>query len=485
MNRILLTALIALIAMTTEAKRKIHPAQTFIYRYYLHDKAASKYDLQHPEKFLSEKSLHRRMVQHLSLDSTDLPVPRAYVRQFAVKGTKVLGTSRWQNTVLVKSGDSLLLEGLATLPIVDKALCVYVSPDSIEAPDEVKWMVKESFNRWDSVHNDHYGIGRDQIEMLGGVRMHEAGFTGKGVTIAILDGGFQNYHKIPAFAKTRILGTRDVVEGTPLNTQNPRSPESTQSPAFHQIDHGTKVLSAMAANAPEVMVGTAPDASFWLIRTEENSTEQPVEEDYWTMGAELADSLGADIINSSLGYHTYDEPLTSYRLRDLDGQTAFVSRSASLLAQKGIVLCNSAGNSGMGTWKKIGVPADAKGILTVGAVDADGKLAPFSSVGPTQDGRTKPDIVARGSNTTLLSGRGTLIHDMGTSFSTPVICGMVACLRQALPDIPAAQLIELVRQSANQHEAPDNIYGYGIPNFWTAYSTGLNSLPPINSCNPF
>jgi subtilisin family serine protease len=202
-----------------------------------------------------------------------------------------------------------------------------------------------------------------------------------------------------------------------------------------------------------------------------------VEEDYWTMSAEFADSVGADVINSSLGYYKYDDGLPSYRLRDLNGKTAFISRTASMLARKGIVHCNSAGTSGMGEWKEIGVPADAPDILTVGAVDKNGTLATFSSIGPSQDGRVKPDIVARGHNTALISGRGTLVHDMGSSFSTPVTCGMVACLWQGLPELTALQIIELVRQSADQYDAPNNIYGYGLPDFWKAYQTGLTQKP--------
>ena len=328
-------------------------------------------------------------------------------------------------------------------------------------------------HRYSKVADRHENIhARQQVEMLGGVSMHEAGLTGKGITIAILDGGFQNYHRIPALTHAHIVGSHDFVD--PANNSieaADRKEKEAKALSFHRIDHGTKVLSAMAAYAPEVMIGTAPDADFWLLRSEDHDTEQPVEEDYWTMAAEFADSVGADIINSSLGYYAYDEGLPSYRLRDLDGQTAFVSRTASLLASKGIILCNSAGNSGMGKWKKIGVPADARNILTVGAIDAEGEMAPFSSIGPSQDGRVKPDVVARGSNTTLISGRGTLVHDMGTSFSTPVVCGMVACLWQGMPERSALEIIELVRQCASQHDCPDNVFGYGIPDFWKAHNT--------------
>lgn len=472
MNRLLLTALLLIAAIGADAAKVKTPGRkTYIYRYYLTDKSATTFTTDKPQRFLSQKSIARRERQGIGIDSTDLPIPHAYVRQFAVRGTEVLGTSRWQNTVLVRSADTTLLNRLAQLPIVRESRCVYVAPDSVEKHEDIRWNVHTSFNRWDSVRNDPYGMARQQIEMLGGVQMHEAGFTGRGITIAILDGGFQNYNQIPALQQAHILGVHDFVEPHPAEVL------MASNSSFHYIDHGTKVFSAIAARAPEVTMGTAPDAAFWLLRSEEHDTEQPVEEDYWTMAAEFADSVGVDVINSSLGYYAYDDPLPSYRLRDLDGQTALVSRSASMLAGKGIVLCNSAGNSGMGQWKKIGVPADAPNILTVGAVDGNGRLAPFSSVGPSQDGRVKPDIVARGSNTTLLSGRGTLVHDMGTSFSTPVVCGMVACLWQALPSLTAYEIIELVRQSANQYDAPDNIYGYGMPDFWNAYQSARSQNP--------
>ena len=189
------------------------------------------------------------------------------------------------------------------------------------------------------------------------------------------------------------------------------------------------------------------------------------------MAAEFADSVGADIITSSLGYNEYDHA-SCYHQRDLDGKTALISRTASMLAKKGIVLVNSAGNSGMGPWKKISVPADARDILTVGAVNIEKKNAPFSGVGPTQDGRVKPDVMALGSPATLISGRGTIVRDMGTSFSTPLVAGLVACLWQAFPDKTALEIINLVRQSGSSWKEPDNIFGYGIPNFWRAYMIG-------------
>lgn len=460
---ITLTALLLASILSYAAKIKYPGGRCYIYRYTLTDKAATTFSLDKPHRFLSRKSVERRERQGLPVDSTDLPVCRSYVRQFNVIGAEVVGTSRWQNTVVVRSTDSLLLERLAQLPIVSESRCVFISPDSIDKTENIKWNVHENYNKWDSVKNDSYGMSRPQIEMLHGEQLHEAGLRGQGMTIAVLDGGFQNYDRIPAFNNVHIAGVHDFVPALqPKNNGQKPTP-------IHQIDHGTKVLSALAAQAPEVCMGTAPEATYWLLRCEDPQSEQPVEEDYWTMAAEWADSVGADVINSSLGYHAFDGDRGNYRLQDLNGRTAFISRSASMLARKGMVLCNSAGNSGMGQWKKIGVPADAPDIITVGAINKERQIATFSSIGPSQDLRVKPDVVAQGAPAALISGRGTLVHDMGTSFSTPVVCGLVACLWQGLREKTALEIIELVRRSANQYDDPTNIYGYGIPDFWKAY----------------
>ena len=447
----------------------------YIWRYTLKDKQGVSHSLDHPGRWLSHKSIERRKRQGLALDSTDLPVSHKYLKDIEKASTAfihqdrkkttewaIIGTSRWQNTVLIRSNDTTLLHHLSTLDFVKTSCQVWVSPDSIERGTP-KVKVHEKWNPWDSIHGEHYGNGKDQIEMLNGHRLHNIGLKGKGMTIAVLDGGFQNCDQIPAFLHANILGAEDFVY-----------PKSQHF--YRETDHGTKVLSAMATNEPQILVGTAPEARYWLLRCEDQQTEQSVEEDYWTMAAEYADSAGVDIITSSLGYNEYDGHRGDYRLRDLDGKTAFISRTASMLASKGMILINSAGNLGMGPWKKITFPADAQDILTIGAVNNDKKNAPFCGVGPTQDGRVKPDVMALGSPASLISGRGTVIRDMGTSFSTPIVAGLVACLWQALPNKTAKDIINLVRQTSSQHQEPDNIYGYGIPNFWRAYMIGrMNS----------
>ena len=479
----LVAALLALAAVQAASKIRYPGGRQYIWRYTLVDKQGSPYSLDHPGRWLSHKSIERRRRQGLALDSTDLPVSPKYLREMERQikeaerrpQTHFIGTSRWSNTVLVRSNDTTLLHGLAKLGFVKEARQVWVSPDSIDRkPAKVK--VHEGWNPWDSIRGEYYGNGRDQIEMLNGHRLHNIGHRGYGITIAVLDGGFQNCDQIPAIQRANILGARDFVcpEEPERSSVVEYTAVSQQSPThiFRETDHGTKVLSAMAANEPQIFVGTAPEARYWLLRCEDQQTEQPVEEDYWTMAAEFADSAGVDIISSSLGYNEYDAHRGDYRLRDLDGKTALISRTASLLARKGIILVNSAGNLGMGPWKKITFPADANDILTVGAVNSDKKSAPFCGVGPTQDNRVKPDVMALGSPASLISGRGTVIRDMGTSFSTPIVAGLVACLWQALPDKTALEIINLVRQTSSQYQEPDNIYGYGIPNFWRAYMVG-------------
>ena len=469
MQRPLLLLLIILLSACSlcagtdqEAVRRVKykDGPAYIYRIALTDKKGTGYSLEHPTRYLSRRSVERRKRQGLPLDSTDLPVSERYTRMIERDGISIIGQSRWQNTILVRTHDTTSIHKVAKLPCVKAYKLVWQSPDTI-SPTAIKTKYHEHFEECDSVAGNLYGQSADQIAKLKGDRLHDIGLRGEAMMIAVIDGGFKNVDKIPAFQHADIRGHHDFV--------CPASPS-----IFAETDHGTKVLSAMAVNQPFYYIGAAPKASYWLLRSEDQQTEQEVEEDYWTMAAEFADSIGCDIVNSSLGYNEYDHPAMSYHQWQLDGRTAFISRSASMMARKGIILINSAGNSGMGTWKKIGVPADADHILTVGAILADEphKIAPFSSVGPTQDHRIKPDVVAIGAPARLVNGRGVIMSDMGTSFSAPIVCGLTACLWQALRHMKAEEVIELIRQTSSNYEHPDNIYGYGVPNFWRAYMIG-------------
>ncbi len=479
MNQRLLTVIILMLLVSglwaanqQEGIRKVRykNGPAWIYRVSLTDKDGSGYSLEHPTRFLSRRSVERRKRQGLKVDSTDLPVSHRYMQLIERRDVSIIGQSRWQNTVLIRVKDTTVIQTINSLPCVKSSQLVWIAPDSV-SPTALKAKHHEHFEERDSVTGERYGTAAAQIKAVKGERLHDIGMRGEGMMIAVIDGGFKNVNAIPAFHRVDIRGTRDFVY--------PQSPS-----IYAETDHGTKVLSAMALNEPYYYIGTAPKASYWLLRSEDQQTEQAVEEDYWTMAAEFADSVGCDLINSSLGYHEYDHHFMSYQQWQLDGRTAFISRSASMLAAKGIILVNSAGNLGMGTWKKIGVPADADHIMTVGAMmdDPSHKIAPFSSVGPTQDQRVKPDVVATGAPARLVNGRGVIMDDMGTSFSTPIVCGLMACLWQAMPGKTAEEIMELVRQTSNNYAHPDNIYGYGVPNFWRAYQIGMyNSQSPTPS----
>lgn len=428
----------------------------FFFRVYLTDKRESPFTLAHPESYLSRRSLERRERQHLSIDSTDLPVSPVYLDILRKRGLEIIGKSKWNNTVLIKVRSQRELKALAGLPFVKMEKKVFTAPDSIDK--RMRSGFQKEFNQWDHTAAE-YGATQTQVSALDGIRLHHAGFRGRGKWIAVLDGGFMNVDRIPAFENVHLGGVKDFVV--------PRSKD-----VFKENEHGTMVLSVMAVDVPDNYVGTAPEASYFLLRCEDEYTESLAEEDYWAEAVEYADSVGVDVINSSLGYHDFDDSSSNYHYSDQDGETAMISHTASLLAGKGMVLVNSAGNDGMGTWKKINFPADARNILTVGAVDENGLNAPFSSVGPTADGRIKPDVMAMGSPASIITGRGVILNDMGTSFSAPLVSGLVACLWQALPDKTALEMIDLVKRSANRYRQPDNIYGYGIPDFWKAYQEG-------------
>ena len=430
------------------------PEDTLKYRISLKDKAATDYSLQKPEMYLSKKSIERRKRQGLEIDSTDLPVCKKYVDAIRKKGVHVLVTGKWDNFVTVSCNDSMLIAEIAGLPFVRSTERVWRGV--AKRASERDSLINKPL-RTDSL----YGPAITQIKMSHADRLHEAGFKGQGMTIAVIDAGFHNVDKIEAMKNINILGTRDFV--------NP------EADIYAESSHGMSVLSCMAMNQPNVMIGTAPEASYWLLRSEDEYSENLVEQDYWAAAIEFADSVGVDLVNTSLGYYSFDDPTKNYRYRDLNGHYALMSREAAKAADKGIVVVCSAGNSGSGSWKKITPPGDAENVITVGAVNKYGVLAPFSSVGNTADGRVKPDVVAVGLGSDAMGTDGNLRHANGTSFSAPIMCGMVACLWQACPELTAKEIIYLVRRSGDPAVFPDNIYGYGIPDLWKAYQSTVNT----------
>ena len=430
--------------------------RTYKYRVNLKDKVGTAYSVDKPEEFLSERALVRRNRQQLPVDETDLPVSQAYVKELVGVGARLVTTSKWNNTVVLEVEDTLLMDKVASMPFVTQVKKVWIQPDSI--PLRNKNRKKEVTNNVKKSGN-FYGKAFQQINIHGGDSLHALGFTGKGMHVAIIDAGFYNADKIKFFKKLDLLGTRDFV--------NPNSD------IYEEHSHGMMVLSCMAANKKDVFVGTAPEASYWLLRSEDNDTEQPVEEDYWAAAIEFADSVGVDVVNTSLGYYHFDEGYEPYRYRDLDGHTSLMSHSASMATDKGIVVVCSAGNSGADAWKKVTPPGDAENVLVVGALTKNLINAEFSSVGNTSDGRIKPDVMAIGAPSVVSGKDGTVSKANGTSFASPTMCGVVVCFWQSCPWLTAKELVKAVQQAGDRVDFPDNIYGYGVPNLWKAYQKEL------------
>lgn len=458
MKRILLV-LLALTGLKAAAQGNtpIAPQEaltdTYRYRVYLADKNHNPYSLKKPAAFLSAKALARRARLGLAVDQYDLPVTPEYLRGLAAAGMKVVAVSKWNNTAVVETTDTTAAQALCRLTYVDSVRKVWTSPHNLAASEETDRYSIVTNQR--TTYPGYYGAGTRQAEMLGVPALHDKGFRGEGMTIAVIDGGFYNADTISAFNGCRILGTRNFVR-----------PDKS---VYEEGNHGMMVLSCIGAKAPFSLVGTAPEASFYLLVSEDGDSEQPVEEDYWCAAVEYADSLGADIITSSLGYTEFDNPADAILYRNLNGRHELNSRSASLAASRGLLVLNSAGNSGNDPYKKIGCPADATDILAVGAVTAEGVNTLFSSLGNTADGRVKPDVMAMGGRSAVMASDGTNTTANGTSFSCPIMCGAVTCLWQAFPRKTPLEVMDAVRRAGHNAAFPDNVYGYGIPDMTRAY----------------
>ena len=404
--------------------------------------------LSNTEVSISERAKERRIRQNIALSTRDLPINPIYIHQVKALGFEVINRSRWFNGIMVSANDLVNVDSLQSLPFVLDVIDFEVQSFSRN----------EKANKFELIDTINYGNAFPQLEMLEGHVMHQLGFQGAGIQIAVLDAGLKNTDQLAAFKSlydnNQILGTWDFVD--------------QEGSVYEDHNHGTAVLSTIGANLTGEMVGTAPQAKFWLLRTEDATSENLIEEYNWLCGAEYADSIGADIINSSLGYTTFDLSHQNHSFADLDGRTTTISKAAVMAARTGMIVCSSAGNYGNSNWYYIGAPADADSILTVGAVYSDETPTSFSSFGPTYDGRVKPTVTAQGGNTTVYSSSDYVTISNGTSFSSPIIAGMVACLWQAFPEKTNMELINAIMQSAHLNNSPENQMGYGIPNFTLA-----------------
>ncbi|PQB04756.1 S8 family serine peptidase [Aureitalea marina] len=423
---------------------------------YFTDKPGSEEALEDPLSILTQESLDRKALHNVSIDLRDVPVDQGYIDQVkAATGVLVLAKSKWLNCVYVQ-GTQEDLEALLDLPMVQQLEFADKDLNLLPAPSgrNNKFELEDSFQR---VTYD-YGAAENQISMIGADFLHQQELTGEGMIIAVLDSGFPNVNSIQAFdhivSDGRLLGTYNFVE--------------RQVSVTGTGSHGTRTFSDMGALLEGQIVGTAPGASYYLFRTEFAPTEVPVEEAYWVEALERADSLGVDVVNTSLGYQDYDNPNYDHSYEDLDGETTFSARGANIAFEKGMLLVTSAGNDG-GGFTFVGTPADAPGVLTVGAVTASGEYASFSSIGPTVDGRVKPDVMAQGSQAAVINGNGNLDFSSGTSFSSPITAGAVASLWQFRPETTNAELMQIIRESSSLFDDPTDQMGYGIPDFEEAY----------------
>ncbi|MGB3607726.1 MAG: S8 family peptidase [Psychroserpens sp.] len=428
---------------------------------YFNTKDNVEASINNPISILTQQAIDRKSAQGIVIDNRDVPVNESFISLIKAPetGITVFAKSKWFNAIYVRGSlddiNALVndFEFVDSIEFADKSL----NPNSrIAAPFD-------KFSTENTTVIFNYGNTQDQIEQINADDLHIAEYTGDGILIAVLDSGFTNVNTMAAFQRLR--DNNDLLDGYDFVGRN----EDVY--AFTGNDHGTKVLSTMAGFIENQYVGIAPDASYYLFRTEDVSSETPVEEAYWVEAAERSDSLGVHIINTSLGYRTYQNPNYTHTNEDLDGSSTFITRGANVANEKGIVVVTSAGNSGA---NGVGAPADATGVLSIGAVDVDGNYASFSSQGSSFQATQKPDVSTRGEAAFVIDDTNTIINNSGTSFSSPIMAGGVALLLQALPDLSNDEIKQFIRMSASQFDTPDNFLGFGIPNLEIALNMALS-----------
>ncbi|OYT17819.1 MAG: hypothetical protein B7C24_00730 [Bacteroidetes bacterium 4572_77] len=435
------------------------------YRFAVHftDKANTPYSIDNPLEYLSQRSLDRRNRAYVEIKEEDLPVDPAYVAGVleATSDAKFIIEVKWFNAIIISLSDTNNIEAIRDLAYVDTTLFVlnpHLKNKGIDKFGEIQLPIidKQTKNTQEDYDTAFYGGGWTQIHQLMGEKLHQQNYQGQGKVIAVLDAGFINADTLYVFDKlwadNRVLGTKNMV-----------SPGET---VFASHNHGTSVLSTMAGYWPGQLVGTAPEAYYYLIRTEDGGSEHIIEEYNWAAGAAYADSVGADVLNTSLGYTKFDDSRFNHTYEDLDGNSTIITRAANIAYSKGMLPINSAGNSGNTSWRYIGAPADAFDIISVGAVDGFGEIASFSSLGFPWSSEVKPNVVARGKDAYLASAYANIIgRGNGTSFSSPILAGMVASLWSARPSISPYWLKRAIEESSDRYAHPDTLYGYGMPNF--------------------
>ena len=429
---------------------------------YFNSKPDSQAYFENPLTMLTQRALDRRKLQNIPIDFIDIPIYQPFINQVAAtQGIKVMAKSKWFNAIHVQGLQSDI-QALKTLNFVERIDFANRSlnvTEKVTAPKRIKKISKT----YETESFFNYASSANQIQMLNGHLLHQQNYTGSGKIIAVMDAGFPGVNSAETFKRLRnnnqLLGGYDYVN---------------RNIDFYSGDsHGTLVLSTMGGFLDNQLIGTAPDASYYLFITEDDKNESPLELSLWVEAAEEADRLGVDIITTSLGYTQFDNPNYDFTYNDMNGSSTFISKGVEFAFSRGIVCVVSAGNQGSKAWRYISAPADAVHALAIGAIDATGNYALFSSQGPSYDGRVKPDVVAQGQQSVLSNTDGAITTANGTSFSGPIIAGMVASLWQALPDKTNTEIVELIKQSSSIFTTPNEKLGYGIPDFNLALNNAL------------
>lgn len=437
------------------------------YAVYFTDKDNTPYSVDNPLEYLSQRALDRRARHGIAITEQDLPVDPAYLQQLVDMGATIKRTSKWLNLAIISCSASVA-DQIEDLDFVTKV--EYVAPGSYKGDSKFADKLKTEIKPYEFTGKEDldYGAGYNQINQVNGIPVHQEGYDGEGILVAVLDGGFENVDNVPGF-------DRLYEEGRLVYTENVVNPEiSVYSSATGS--HGTNVLSCMASWMPGQFIGTAPEASYALLVTEDSASEYPVECYYWVVGAEVADSIGADIISSSLGYQAFDDSSLDFSHEDMDGVTIASSIAATIATEKGIFVTVSAGNSNGTSSPWVTTPSDPVEACCVGAVDASGNIAYFSSIGPNGAGDPKPNILAMGSGTTVLSPSGSISTNSGTSFACPVSAGMISCLIQANPTLYPTELLQILNEVGDRYPNHSNTYGYGIPDYEEALEMVLERV---------
>jgi len=444
------------------------------------DKKNTPYTTSNPLAYLSPRSIQRRLNQLIPINESDIPVNQSYVDSVAATGAHVHVRSKWFNGVVVQVSSQAQLDSIRKLSFVISSVNVatlrpFTGGGESERTKDLLPAGKAfvSGGSPSTSQSMNYGPSLNQINMLHGVCLHDIGYQGQGMVIAVLDAGFQHADTLTVFDSLRvnhqIIGTHDFVA------------EDDSVYGINRHFHGTCVLSCMGGNMPGQLIGTAPKAQFWLLITEDVSSEHVIEEYNWAAGAEFADSVGADVINTSLGYTTFDDSTENHTYADMNGHRTPCARAANYASNKGIAVVCAAGNMGGSGWHYIGTPADADSVLAVGSVNANGVYSSFSSEGPGAAGQIKPAVASEGEGSIVAdwASNGILVQN-GTSFASPIMCGLVACLWQAHPELTNMEVLHAIEKSASQFSHPDSMLGYGIPDFCSAnQSLGVQERIPL------